>query len=147
MRCCRFEPDRGDQIVTSYPLLAQSGRRAVLRRQMFPVRIRGRGPGRAMACREASKTTRAGFDPSVACQTGEVSLMVMGTAWKAVGSGEQLGCGSIPHFSAMWLWSKCLGHKARGLKPPDVGSNPTSYTKPKREGELQCSKSTRRSKS
>lgn len=57
--------------------------------------------------------------------------MVMGTAWKAVGSGEQLGCGSIPHFSAMWLWSKCLGHKARGLKPPDVGSNPTSYTKPK----------------
>ena len=32
--------------------------------------------------------------------TGEVSLMVMGTAWKAVGSGEQLGCGSIPHFSA-----------------------------------------------
>lgn len=32
---------------------------------------------------------------------GEVSLMVMGTAWKAVGSGEQLGCGSIPHFSAM----------------------------------------------
>ena len=38
--------------------------------------------------------------PAIVNKHGEVSLMVMGTAWKAVGSGEQLGCGSIPHFSA-----------------------------------------------